>query len=249
MKDRLDKKVALGLALTVALLLATGVYWLTEPSRLKGATDKYKLTSAEIYVQECFYCHGNQGLGGLGRNLRATTLDEEGLTRTISRGVTIMPAWAKEEGGTLTPYQIQGLAALILGWDEKVLTEARDLHPFPPAPEPPPYPPPPYAGMKNPFAWGDPKAVAAGELIYERFFCMNCHWPRRTKPYGFSFMSAAFSKGLEQHPDYYFWTISEGRGWWLAMLPCKYILPPTQRWEILNYLWAMGKEYEKVHSY
>ena len=41
MSDGLDKKVALGLALTLALLLATGLYWFAEPSRLQGAADKY----------------------------------------------------------------------------------------------------------------------------------------------------------------------------------------------------------------
>ena len=114
MSDGLDKKVTLGLALTLALLLATGVYWLTEASRQQAASDKFSLSAAEIFAQECFYCHGAQGTGGVGPSLRETKLDEEGLRRTISRGVVIMPAWAREEGGTLTPFQIQGLAAFII---------------------------------------------------------------------------------------------------------------------------------------
>ena len=120
----LDKKVALGLALTLALLLATGVYWLTEPSRQKGAGDKYKLASAEIFAQNCFYCHGPLGTGSVGPSLPQTKLDEEGLKRTISRGVTVMPAWAREEGGTLTPFQVQGLATFILNWDEELMEDA-----------------------------------------------------------------------------------------------------------------------------
>src|SRR3990170_666021 len=140
----LDKKAALGLALTIVLLLATGVYWLTEPSRQRGATDKYKLTAAEVYAQNCFYCHGDQGRGGVGPSLRETKLDEEGLKRTISRGVVIMPAWAREEGGTLTPFQVQGLATFILNWDEKLMEEALARQPLPVAPPPPPIPPPLY---------------------------------------------------------------------------------------------------------
>ena len=108
--------------------------------------------------------------------------------------------------------------------------------------------------MKNPFPWGDEKAVAMGELLYERA-CVNCHWPVRTQPYSFSFMSAVFSQGLEEHPDYYFWTVSEGRleGTDLGeqnlaenMPAHKFYLPEKQRWQALNYLWSMGKEYEKA---
>jgi len=242
MSDGLDKKVALGLALTVALLLATGLYWFTEPSRQQAAGNKYSLTAAEIYAQECFFCHGERGFGGFGPSLRATKLDEEGLKRTISRGVIVMPAWAREEGGPLTPFQIQSLAAFILDWDEEVMAEARALHPFAPPPPTPPYPPPPYAGMVNPFPWGDEKAVAMGQLIYERAFCPNCHWTRGTKPPSFNFLSAVFSKGLEEYPAYYFWSVSEGRQ---NMPAHKLYLPQKQRWQVLNYLWVMGKEYEK----
>ena len=175
MNDGLDKKVALGLALTVALLLATGLYWFSEPSRQQAAANKYSLTSAEIFAQECFYCHGEQGWGGVGPPLRTTNLDEEGLKRTISRGVIIMPAWAREEGGTLTPFQVQGLATFILNWDEKLMENTLALHPIPPSPPTPPIPPPLYAGMKNPFPWGDKDAVEMGEVLYERA-CKQCHW-------------------------------------------------------------------------
>ena len=257
MNDGLDKKVALGLALTVALLLAAGVYWLTEPSRQRGATDKYKLASAEVFAQNCFFCHGDQGLGGIGPSLRATKLDEDGLKRTLSRGVTVMPAWAREDGGTLTPFQVQGLAAFILNWDEKLVAEALVLHPIPATPMPPPPGiPPPYAGMKSPFPWGDKKAVELGQLLYE-LMCSSCHWPQGSKPPSFNWMTSVFSRDLEEHPDFYFWTISEGRPPprnWLylpgaTMPPHKAYLPEKQRWQILNYLWSVGKEYEKAHPY
>ena len=128
MNEGLDRKVALGLALTLALLLATGVYWVTEPSRQKGASDKYKLATAEVFAQNCFFCHGDQGNGGVGPPPRATKLDKEGLVKTISRGVIIMPAWAREEGGTLNPFQVQGLVTFILNWDEELVEEALARH-------------------------------------------------------------------------------------------------------------------------
>jgi mono/diheme cytochrome c family protein len=251
MSDGLDKKIALGLALTLALLLATGVYWFTEPSRQKDMTDKYKLAAAEIFVQNCFFCHSTQGLGGLGPSLRMTKLDEEGLVKTISRGVTIMPTWAQEEGGTLNPFQIQQLAAFILNWDQKLVDEAFVLHPIPGTPNPPSpeIPPPPYAGMKNPFPWGDKEAVEMGQRLYEQL-CTRCHWPDRTQPMYFSLVSSVFSKGLEEHPDFYFWRISEGwLEWGRTMPPWKYYLPEKQRWEVLNYLWSMGKKWQELYSY
>jgi len=250
MSDGLDKKVALGLALTLALLLATGVYWLAEPSRQKGMEDKYKLATAEIFVQNCFYCHGDQGLGGIGLSLRATKLDEDGLKRTISRGVIIMPAWAKEEGGTLIPFQIQGLAAFILSWDEELTEKARALHLIPLSPPTPPIPPPPYAGMKNPFKWGDEKAVEAGKLLYERV-CAQCHSPTAMWGGGehYDIRYGVQPQDLEQHPDYYFWTVSEGRAYCHTMPSHKTLLPEKQRWQILNYFWSGAKEYEKVPRY
>ncbi|MBU2008389.1 MAG: c-type cytochrome [Chloroflexi bacterium] len=243
----------MGLALTVALLLGVGLYWSTEPSRQKGMADEYKLATAEIFVQNCFYCHGRQGTGGIGPSLRATKLDEEGLKKTISRGVIIMPTWAREEGGTLTSFQVQGLAAFILNWDEKLVEDAFVLHPIPATPNPPPRGiPPPYAGMKSPFPWGEKKTVEMGQVLYE-LMCTSCHWPVRTQPPSFNWMSAVFSRDLEEHPDFYFWTISEGRppprNWrylpGAMMPPFKARLPEKQRWQILNYLWSVGKEYEK----
>jgi mono/diheme cytochrome c family protein len=256
MNDGLDKKITLGLALTLALLLAIGAYWLAEPSRQKDMTDSYKLAAAETFAQNCFFCHGDQGLGGIGPPLRETKLDEAGIRKTISRGVTIMPTWAREEGGTLNAFQIQQLADFILDWDEKLVIEAFVLRPPPGTANPPPkeVPPPPYAGMKNPFVWGDEKAVAMGQLLYDRM-CARCHWAQPTDTTYVNatnrfIMTSALSQGLEEHPDFYFWRVSEG---WLefgrAMPPHKYYLPEKQRWQVLSYLWSMAREWEKVTTF
>ncbi|MBU2008815.1 MAG: cytochrome c [Chloroflexi bacterium] len=246
----LDKKVALGLALTLALLLATGVYWLTEPSRQKGAGDKYKLASAEIFAQTCVFCHGRQGLGygTVGPSLRTTKLDEEGLKRTISRGVTVMPAWAREEGGTLTPFQVQGLAAFILNWDEELTKVAVARHPIPATPNPPPpdIPPPPYAGMKNPLPWGDKKNIEMGQILFERL-CTECHWlvkpmtpPPPPPP---DVREAVWAANIEDYAAYYFWRMSEAPlicHWGPGMPAAKNFLPEKQRWQVLDYVRVMG---------
>jgi len=39
-----------------------------------------------------------------------------------------MPAWAREDGGTLNPFQVQGLATFILNWDEELVEEALTRH-------------------------------------------------------------------------------------------------------------------------
>ncbi len=243
MNDGLDKKIALGLALTLALLLATGVYWFAEPSRQKGAADKYKLAAAEIFAQNCFFCHSDQGLGGVGPSLRQTKLDEEGLRRTISRGVVIMPAWAREEGGTLNPFQVQGLVAFILDWDEKLMGKALAPHSPPPPPTIPPLPPPPYAGMKNPFPWGDTKAIEMGHLLYEKM-CINCHPVLNAPPSPSDFANSVYSRQVEEHADYYFWMVSEGRvRGYHTMLAYKNFLPEKQRWQVVNYVWYTAPQH------
>jgi mono/diheme cytochrome c family protein len=244
MNDGLDKKVALGLALTLALLLATGVYWFTEPSRQKGTAEEYKLAAAEIFAQNCT-CHGELGLGGVGPSLRITRLDEEGLVKTISRGVTIMPTWAREEGGTLNSFQIQQLAAFILDWNQKLVDEAFVLHPIASTPNPPPpeAPPPPYAGMKNPLPWGDKTSVEMGELIYNQVCLTQCHWLEQPLPQLPDVRDPVWAANLEEHADYYFWFLSESpmtchQG--PAMPAFKRLLPEKQRWEVLDYLRSMG---------
>ena len=244
MNEGLDRKVALGLALTLALLLATGVYWVTEPSRQKGASAKYKLATAEVFAQNCFYCHGDQGHGGVGPPPRATKLDQEGLVKTISRGVIIMPTWAREEGGTLNAFQIQGLADFILSWDEKLMAEALALHPVPRTPNPPPpdIPPPPYAGIEKPSPWGDPKSMEIGQLLFAKT-CTECHWVADPQAPSAEVRDAAWAANMEENADYYFWFMSEApfvchQG---SRMPAfKNFLPEKQRWQVLDYLRNTG---------
>jgi len=110
-------------------------------------------------------------------------------------------------------------------------------------------PPAPYAGMKNPFPWGDKKAVEMGELLFDRA-CAVCHNELSLVYQGhYNIQVGIRTQALEEHPDFYFWTISEGRAYCHTMPTHKTLLPEKQRWQILNYFWSGAKEYEEVHKY
>ncbi|MEE9202600.1 MAG: c-type cytochrome [Dehalococcoidia bacterium] len=147
MNHDLGKKVIIGLALTVLLIVLTGVYFVTEPGRQRAAgeefTRKASLIGAEHFLVTCAQCHGPRGEGGIGRPLRDTKLDENTLIKTISRGRpgTAMPAFAAEEGGVFTVYQIRDIVEFIRHWSDDILDEERHrlleegvLTPTPPTP-------------------------------------------------------------------------------------------------------------------
>lgn len=68
-----------------------------------------------IYAQNCTGCHGVDGKNGPGRILNdplyLAVLPRETLKQILihGRAGTAMPAWAKSEGGPLTPHQIDTL--------------------------------------------------------------------------------------------------------------------------------------------
>lgn len=131
MNHGLEKKVIIGLALTILLIVLTGLYFITEPGRQRAAgeefTRKASLIGAEHFLVTCAQCHGSRGEGGIGRPLRDTKLDEDSLIKTISRGRpgTAMPAFAAEEGGVFTAYQIRDIVEFIRHWDDDILEEER----------------------------------------------------------------------------------------------------------------------------
>ncbi|MEK7848515.1 MAG: hypothetical protein AAB270_06295, partial [Chloroflexota bacterium] len=63
----LEQKVLIGLLFTIALVLLTAVYFLTEPRRLAAAEQQFLERSqrwgAELYLLNCAPCHGEQGQG------------------------------------------------------------------------------------------------------------------------------------------------------------------------------------------
>ena len=124
---------------------------------------------AELYSHNCSGCHGPEGKGGaalaLANPVYLAITDEETLRRVTSTGVpgTAMPAFARQEGGTLTDEQINILVREIRGlWSR-----------------------PDVLGGVTPPAYltdaaGEP---GRGGQVYQTF-CASCHGPggqRRTE--------------------------------------------------------------------
>lgn len=98
-------------------------------------------------------------------------------------------------------------------------------------------PPPPYAGLKNPFPWGDASAREVGKGVYQRS-CQGCHGATGSNIADADFSASDFPSGLEDRPDFYFWIVSEGTDY--GMPSFKSPLSEEQRWQVLTYLWSLG---------
>ena len=98
--------------------------------------------------------------------------------------------------------------------------------------------PAPYTGLKNPFPWSDAAAKTVGKSLYGKN-CISCHGSNGNEVIEVDFSATDFPKKLEDKPDFYFWTVSEGR---LAkeMIAFKTTLSETQRWQVLTYIWSLG---------
>ncbi len=113
----------IGLGALLLIVSALGFYILNEPTRIVSAQDNViavQLNDAmTLYAENCSVCHGlnGEGIGATpaldGEALR--TMPYEDLYKTISRGryQTAMPAWAIEDGGPLSDYQVDELVTLI----------------------------------------------------------------------------------------------------------------------------------------
>ena len=99
-------------------------------------------------------------------------------------------------------------------------------------------PPPPYTGAENPFPWSDTPVQETGEGIYQS--CIGCHGVDGGNIAESDFSAEGFAQSLEERPDYYFWILSEGR-LDKGMPPFKSSLSEEQRWQVLTYLWSLGK--------
>ena len=77
---------------------------------------------AQLYAENCFVCHGEQGQGRIGATLAKdwpSIRPDLEVKSIISRGVSgsPMPAWSQEYGGPLNTEQIDALVAYILTWE------------------------------------------------------------------------------------------------------------------------------------
>ena len=118
---------AVGLGLTLAILVILQAYILREPARIQAdvAADLAAAVAAggELYAENCTSCHGEHGEGQSGpalnsRELLKTTTDKAfvSITRTGVPG-TNMPAWGQEFGGPFTDEQAAQLAAFMRAWE------------------------------------------------------------------------------------------------------------------------------------
>jgi len=76
-----------------------------------------KLEGGTIYAAVCIMCHGKAGRGAYAPRLRG--LDADAVRNVLEKGISRrMPAFAKREGGPLTPMQIVELSRWLSGLDE-----------------------------------------------------------------------------------------------------------------------------------
>lgn len=130
-----------------------------KPETTAAATD-FKV----LFAENCAGCHGDLGKNGpariLNNALYLAVVPKETLKQIVIRGRpgTAMPAWAKSEGGPLTPAQIDALVdGIYQSWAKPVHFGAAQ-----PAPA---------------YAAGDQKGDAeAGRKVFLRS-CFMCHGP------------------------------------------------------------------------
>lgn len=145
---------------------------------------------AALYAQNCSGCHGANGKLGpappLNDSMFLTIAPPNELRQVISAGRhgTMMPAFAREHGGTLTPLQVDVLIDGMLRWN----TEALDVSKLPT-----------YLALLEP----EPGAVdptttaqatpdhAAGEQLFAKH-CASCHGDQGTGGMGGALRVPAF---------------------------------------------------------
>ncbi len=175
-------EIFLGVVFTQIIVFALGVYMLREPWRLPVAQEEILTTQLDeamtLYAENCALCHGAAGEGlGATPPLNNTALAEipyDDLFKIIARGRydTTMPAWSKEEGGSLSEYQISELVALIQygDWQETAeRTAALGLTPLEP-----------FTAEPDPELLDVVAALPAGDVLAEgiRLYaehCVACH--------------------------------------------------------------------------
>ncbi len=117
----------IGLGALLLIVSALGYYILNEPTRIVSAQNDVvavQLNEAmTLYAENCSVCHGlnGEGIGAIPAldSAALRNMPYEDIYKTISRGryQTAMPAWAIEDSGPLSDYQIDEMATLILYGD------------------------------------------------------------------------------------------------------------------------------------
>ncbi|MGB9628485.1 MAG: c-type cytochrome, partial [Thermodesulfobacteriota bacterium] len=92
----MEKKIILATILTLAIAGYLTVYWLLEPQRVKGESERMRTIAAQkgktLYMTHCASCHGEKG--GPQKRIRAInsknylkSVDDTILYKIIERGI------------------------------------------------------------------------------------------------------------------------------------------------------------------
>jgi mono/diheme cytochrome c family protein len=113
----------IGILATALIGLGLLLYMWREPVRIVVAQTSQLHTDLDeamsLYAENCAVCHGlaGEGIGATPAldNPVLWEMDYAALAKIIARGLfgTSMPAWSKEDGGSLSDYQIDELVTLI----------------------------------------------------------------------------------------------------------------------------------------
>jgi mono/diheme cytochrome c family protein len=118
--------------LLLSLLLAG-----CEPWGKPAAPQKEVADFQALFRENCSGCHGEDGRGGPGRilndSLYLAFIPKESLRSIIEHGRkgTAMPAWARSEGGPMTPEQISALVdGMERNWAKPINLRGATLPPY-----------------------------------------------------------------------------------------------------------------------
>jgi mono/diheme cytochrome c family protein len=150
---------------------------------------------ADLYLENCVMCHGEDGQGRIGASLAAFPgIDSAAAIRqTITNGIdgTVMPAWGQVNGGPLNDQDILDIAAYVEG----VLGGTEPVAPLPE------YVPPEIAPL--PDIEGDP---SQGAIVFAQN-CVACHGDQAQGGFGWP-LAKPWSGN---HPEVYiFDVVSQG---------------------------------------
>lgn len=199
-------KIVLGILsvlVAIAVILIVGVM---EESRMEAQTGNWDGRSvekgAELYANNCYTCHGDNGQGGAGPALNSkhffeSRVKEIGFAGTLEDYVrltiaagrpsntngqwsVIMPTWSSRFGGPLRDDQVQQLTDYVMNWESTALLQTPEEDPFIPFAN---IPVTASDGVTDTAAAGGDTAAAEGPRAPELLFgnppggmgCVACH--------------------------------------------------------------------------
>lgn len=167
----MEKKLLIGLILSLVIIVFIPIYGITEPARQKAGAERQVHVSSErgseTFVSVCSVCHGPEGQGGVGPALKGTRLDRAALIEIITKGRTAkpisMPAWSQESGGPLKKHQVEDVVNFIQNWNPDFIKQAQAKHKAPASP-------PVQVESEDPVA-------SQGKAYFISAGCSACHGP------------------------------------------------------------------------